>query len=54
MLYWGVVLLSVALLAAPVGFAGAAGMSMSTAWVLFIIGLIFATGFLLMERRHGK
>jgi uncharacterized membrane protein YtjA (UPF0391 family) len=41
----------IALVAAVLGFSGVAGISMNIAWILFIVGLIFAVVFFVMGRR---
>jgi uncharacterized membrane protein YtjA (UPF0391 family) len=51
MLYWAAVFLVIALVAAVLGFAGIAGMSMNIAWILFVVGLILAVVFFVMGRR---
>jgi uncharacterized membrane protein YtjA (UPF0391 family) len=51
MLYWAAVFLGIALVAAVLGFSGVAGISMNIAWILFIVGLIFAVVFFVMGRR---
>lgn len=51
MLYWAAVFLVIALVAAVLGFSGVAGVSMNIAWILFIVGLIFAVVFFVMGRR---
>jgi len=51
MLYWAAVFLVVALIAAVLGFTGIAGLSMNIAWILFVVGLIFAIVFFVMGRR---
>jgi uncharacterized membrane protein YtjA (UPF0391 family) len=51
MLYWAAVFLVIALVAAVLGFSGVAGISMNIAWILFIVGLIFAVVFFVMGRR---
>ncbi len=51
MLYWAAVFLVVALIAAVLGFAGIAGLSMNIAWILFVVGLILAVIFFVMGRR---
>jgi uncharacterized membrane protein YtjA (UPF0391 family) len=51
MLYWAAVFLVIALVAAVLGLTGVAGISANIAWVLFIVGLIFAVVFYLTGRR---
>jgi uncharacterized membrane protein YtjA (UPF0391 family) len=51
MLYWAAVFLVIGVVAALLGFSGVAGLSMNMAWILFIIGLIFAVGFFVLGRR---
>jgi uncharacterized membrane protein YtjA (UPF0391 family) len=51
MLYWAAVFLIIALVAAVLGFGGIAGISMNIAWILFIVGLIFAIVFFVIGRR---
>jgi uncharacterized membrane protein YtjA (UPF0391 family) len=45
-------LLVIALIAAVMGFTGIAGMSMNIAWVLFVVGMIFAIALFFMGRRR--
>ena len=45
--------LVVALLAAVFGFTGLAGSAVNIAWVLVVVGLIFAIFFALMGRRRS-
>jgi len=51
MFSWAVVFLVVTLLAAVLGFTGLAGTAVNIAWILVVIGLIFAVAFTLMGRR---
>jgi uncharacterized membrane protein YtjA (UPF0391 family) len=51
MLYWAAVFLVIGVVAALLGFSGVAGLSMNMAWILFIIGLIFAVVFFVLGRR---
>lgn len=53
MVYWAAVFLVIALVAAFMGFSGIAGMSMNIAWVLFVVGVIFAIVLFIMGRRRG-
>jgi uncharacterized membrane protein YtjA (UPF0391 family) len=52
MVYWAAVFLVIALIAALLGFTGIAGMSMNIAWVLFVVGVIFAIVLFAMGRRR--
>lgn len=51
MLYWAAVFLVIALVAAVLGLSGVAGLSVNIAWILFVVGLIFAVVFYLTGRR---
>ena len=51
MFHWAVVFLAIALVAALLGFTGAAGMSMNMAWTLSVVGLIVAVVLFLTGRR---
>ena len=51
MLYWAAVFLVIALVAAVLGFGGIASISANIAWILFIVGLIFAIVFFVLGRR---
>ena len=51
MFYWAAVFLVIALAAVLLGAGGVAGISMQIAWVLFIVGIIFAVVFFVMGRR---
>jgi uncharacterized membrane protein YtjA (UPF0391 family) len=50
MVYWAAVFLVIALVAALLGFTGIAGMSMNIAWILFVVGMIFAVALFIMGR----
>ena len=52
MFFWAVVFLVVALLAAVFGFTGLAGTAVNIAWILVVVGLIFAVVFALVGRRR--
>jgi uncharacterized membrane protein YtjA (UPF0391 family) len=52
MFSWAVVFLVVALLAAVFGFTGLAGTAVNIAWILVVVGLIFAVVFALVGRRR--
>ena len=51
MLYWAAVFLVIALVAAVLGLGGVAGVSANIAWILFIVGIIFAVIFFITGRR---
>ncbi len=51
MLYWAVVFLVVALVAALLGFTGIAGTAVNIAWILAVLGIIFAVIFTVLGRR---
>ena len=53
MVYWAAVFLAIALVAALMGLTGIAGMSMNIAWVLFVVGVVFAIVLFVMGRRRG-
>lgn len=50
MFYWAAVFLVIALVAAVLGFSGIAGGAAQIAWILFVVGLIFAVVFFIMGR----
>jgi uncharacterized membrane protein YtjA (UPF0391 family) len=50
MVSWAAVFLVIALVAALLGFTGIAGMSMNIAWILFVVGMIFAIVLFIMGR----
>ncbi len=52
MVSWAAVFLVIALVAALMGFTGIAGMSMNIAWILFIVGMVFAIVLFAMGRRR--
>ena len=54
MFSWAVVFLvvAVAVLAAVFGFSGLAGTAVNIAWILVVVGVIFAVVFALMGRRR--
>ena len=52
MFSWAVVLLVVAVLAAVFGVSGLAGTAVNIAWILVVVGIIFAIVFALMGRRR--
>ena len=52
MLHYALIFFVVALIAALLGFTGVAGMSMNIAWVLFVVGVIFAIALFAMGRRR--
>jgi uncharacterized membrane protein YtjA (UPF0391 family) len=51
MFSWAIVFLVIALIAAVFGFSGLAGTAVNIAWILFVVGLIFAVVFMVMGRR---
>jgi len=51
MFYWAAVFLVIGLVALLFGFGGIAGLSMNIAWILFVVGLIFAVLFMVLGRR---
>lgn len=51
MLSWAVTFLVVAIIAGLFGFTGIAGTAVNIAWILFVVGLIFAIVFFVMGRR---
>ncbi|MCO5120186.1 MAG: DUF1328 domain-containing protein [Burkholderiaceae bacterium] len=51
MFYWAAVFLVIGLVALLFGFGGIAGLSMNIAWILFVVGLIFAVLFMILGRR---
>jgi len=52
MFYWALMFLIVALVAGALGLSGVAGLSANIAWILFVVGLIFAVIFFLTGRRR--
>jgi uncharacterized membrane protein YtjA (UPF0391 family) len=53
MIYWAAVFLVIALVAGLLGLTGVAGMSANIAWVLFIVGVVFAIVLFLTGRRRS-
>ena len=51
MLSWAVTFLIVALVAAVLGFSGIAGAAVNIAWILAIVGIVFALVFGVLGRR---
>lgn len=51
MIYWAVVFLVVAIVAALLGFSGIAGAATNIAWILFVVGLIIALFLFISGRR---
>jgi uncharacterized membrane protein YtjA (UPF0391 family) len=51
MLYWALIFLIVAIVAAVLGFSGVAGTAVNIAWILFVVGLILAIVFFFVGRR---
>ncbi len=51
MLGWSVTFLIIAIIAAIFGFSGIAGTAVNIAWILFVVGLIFAVIFFIIGRR---
>ena len=51
MFSWAVTFLVIALIAAVLGFSGLAGTAVNIAWILFVVGLIFAVVFFIIGRR---
>ena len=51
MFYYALIFLIVAVIAGALGLSGVAGLSANIAWILFIVGLIFAVIFFLRGRR---
>ena len=51
MFSWAVTFLVIALIAAVLGFSGLAGTAVNIAWILFVVGLIFAVVFFILGRR---
>ncbi len=51
MIYWAAVFLVIGLVAMVLGLGGVAGMSMNIAWILFVVGIIFAIVMFVMGRR---
>ena len=52
MFSWAIAFLVIALIAAVFGFSGLAGTAVNIAWILFVVGLIFAVVFFIMGRRN--
>jgi uncharacterized membrane protein YtjA (UPF0391 family) len=51
MIYWAVVFLVVAIVAALLGFSGIAGAATNIAWILFVVGLVIALFLFISGRR---
>jgi uncharacterized membrane protein YtjA (UPF0391 family) len=51
MLYWAAVFLIIAIVAGVLGIGGVAIVSKQIAWVLFVVGLIFAVVTFVLGRR---
>ena len=51
MIYWAAVFLIIAIIAGLLGVGGVAAISQQVAWILFIVGLIFAVITFLLGRR---
>jgi uncharacterized membrane protein YtjA (UPF0391 family) len=54
MFYWAAVFLIIGVVALLLGLGGIAGLSMNIAWILFIVGLIFAVVLALGGRRWPR
>jgi uncharacterized membrane protein YtjA (UPF0391 family) len=52
MLYWAAVFLIIAIVAGLLGIGGVAIISKQIAWILFVVGLIFAVVTFLLGRRR--
>lgn len=52
MIYWAIVFLVIALVAALFGFSGIAGAATNIAWILFVVGLIIALFLFISGRRR--
>lgn len=51
MISWAVTFLIIALVAAVLGFSGIAGTAVNIAWILAIVGIVFALIFGVLGRR---
>jgi uncharacterized membrane protein YtjA (UPF0391 family) len=51
MFSWAITFLVIALIAAVLGFTGIAGTAVNIAWILAIVGIVFAIVFAVMGRR---
>lgn len=51
MLGWSVTFFIIAIIAGLLGFTGIAGTAVNIAWILFVVGLIFALIFFVIGRR---
>jgi uncharacterized membrane protein YtjA (UPF0391 family) len=51
MMHWAAVFLLIAVIAAILGFGAIAGVSLTFAWLSFVVGLIAAVVFFLLGRR---
>jgi uncharacterized membrane protein YtjA (UPF0391 family) len=51
MISWAVTFLVIALIAAVLGFSGIAGTAVHIAWILVVVGVVFAIVFGLLGRR---
>ena len=51
MLNWALAFLVIAIIAGIFGFSGIAGVATQIAWILFVVGLLLAVIFLVIDRR---
>lgn len=51
MISWAITFFIIALIAAVLGFSGIAGAAVNIAWILAVLGIIFAVVFMVMGRR---
>lgn len=54
MISWSVTFFIIALIAGVLGFTGIAGAAVNIAWILFVVGLVFAVIFMVMGRRPPR
>lgn len=51
---WALMFLIIAIVAGVLGFSGIAGTAVDIAWILFVVGLIFAVIFFVVGRRPPR
>ena len=51
MISWAITFFIIALIAAVLGFSGIAGTAVNIAWILAVLGIIFAVVFMVLGRR---
>lgn len=51
MIYWAAIFLIISIAAGILGLGGVSGLAAQIAWILFVVGLIFAVVLFIMGRR---